>query len=231
MSASLALDIIISVLLILTIAYAMRLNQRLMQLRSDKNELLVLAQTFADATMRAETAIENLKVSSESLTAEVSKAETLKDDLAYLVNRGGKTADEMIGSVKGNSSFEDKLKSSPLKRAGAGGARSARSQSLKDETRLIEDAIRAATPGTAEHDAANPNPDPLASTFEPAPKRILKPKLKPKRKPKQSRVAAKTVEPHNLSSRDIVNGLDGDIEAIGDTVAARELLKALGSVE
>src|SRR3989339_2068078 len=89
---SLVLDIIISALLVLTIAYAMRLNQRLSQLRSDKNELLQLVKTFAEATSRAEAGIKNLKIHSESLHAEVNKAKALKDDLSYLVERGGRAA-------------------------------------------------------------------------------------------------------------------------------------------
>lgn len=145
MPISLVLDIIISVLLVLTIAYAVRLNQRLSQLRSDKNELLQLAKTFAEATTRAETSIQNLKISSEALRTEVQKAATLKEDLSYLVERGGRSADEMVANVR------------PPSRAEGGASRHA-----DPEARLIEDAIRAASPQNsgARPDKDRPNPSP-----------------------------------------------------------------------
>lgn len=141
MQFSLVLDIIISVLLVLTIAYAVRLNQRLSQLRSDKNELLQLAKTFAEATTRAETGIQNLKISSEALQTEVQKAMTLKEDLSYLVERGGRSADEMVASVRTPSRSTARTPSRPTD-SGAGGA----SRHSDPEARLIEEAIRAASP-------------------------------------------------------------------------------------
>ncbi|MCK5444594.1 MAG: hypothetical protein KAI73_03165 [Rhodospirillaceae bacterium] len=100
MTISLVLDVVIAVLLVFTIAYAVRLNHRLVQLRRDKSELAKLAKTFAQATVRAEDSTSHLKVSTEALKAEVQKAEVLKDDLAYLVERGGVTADEMLEQVR-----------------------------------------------------------------------------------------------------------------------------------
>ena len=100
MTISLFLDVTIAVLLIFTITYAVRLNGRLSHLRKDKAELQGLAKTFAEATVRAEEAAGKLKVSTDALKAEVEKAEVLKDDLAYLVERGGSTADEMLERVR-----------------------------------------------------------------------------------------------------------------------------------
>ncbi len=128
MQIAFVLDIIIAVLLVLTITYAVRLNQRLSQLRKDKNELQELAKTFADATNKAEEGIQQLKVSTDSLSTEVKKAEILRDDLAYLVDRGGRTADEMAEDMRKPKALREEALASD------------------DEDRLIEEAIRAATP-------------------------------------------------------------------------------------
>ncbi|MDH5489165.1 MAG: DUF6468 domain-containing protein [Rhodospirillaceae bacterium] len=105
MTISLVLDVTIAVLLMLTIAYAIRLNARLSQLRGDKAELEALAKTFTSATHRAEEGTKVLKISTDLLTAEIKKAEVLKDDLAYLVERGGTTADEMMERVRASHKF------------------------------------------------------------------------------------------------------------------------------
>ncbi|PHS78744.1 MAG: hypothetical protein COB59_05375 [Rhodospirillaceae bacterium] len=236
MPISLVLDIIISVLLVLTIAYAVRLNQRLVQLRSDKNELLVLAKTFASSTVRAEAAIANLKVSSESLASEVVKAEALKDDLAYLVSHDGHSADEMVDTVRGKgraqSSRSGKSQNAPR--------RSRPAPEVDSESKLIEEAIRAATPGpgqgddeaqyskadTTNHAKGNTRritgllgakSERQASAFEDA--RSV------------SRSNAGHSETRMPSSRDLNSGFEDDEGSIGDTDAARELLKALGSVK
>lgn len=214
MAISLVLDIIIAVLLMLTIAYAVRLNQRLLQLRSDKNELLVLAKTFAEATVRAEKAIVNLKVSSETLSTEITKAEAIKDDLAYLVNRGGHTAEDMVDDVRGGD-----MPASSARSSSRPGSRAAKPQDASEETRLIEDAIRAATPGSEANEAVNP--------------RDLAPRENTRRisgrPPSPSPSRAPAPFPQASSSRAMADLDEG--EAIGDTPAARELLKALGSVE
>lgn len=113
MTISLVLDITIAVLLVFTIAYAIRLNTRLSQLRNDKAELESLAKAFSAATQRAEEGTKVLKISTEGLKAEIEKAEILKDDLAYLVERGGTTADEMLERVRTSHKF-----SAPLNRGG-----------------------------------------------------------------------------------------------------------------
>jgi len=213
MQISMLLDIIISVLLILTIAYAVRLNHRLSQLRSDKNELLQLAKTFAEATTRAESGIERLKVSTEALGIEVAKAEALKDDLAYLVDRGGRTADEMVDTVRAPARSGSK-KDSPARKPGLGGGQT---QNADDEARLIEEAILAATPGSGAKKDKNPQP------FEGT--RRITGRLGSERK--KSNFESSDFSDQRLPSSRDLGGDDGE-KSIGDTAAARELLKALG---
>ena len=73
---ALILDILIAILLIATIAYAVMLNRRLSDLRKDQTELEQLAQSFNDATIRAEESIHKLTGSAEDMKRDVN--ETLK---------------------------------------------------------------------------------------------------------------------------------------------------------
>ena len=69
MTFTLALDILVAGLLVVTIAYAVVLNRRLGMLRRDKTELEGLAANFGEATMRAGDSIVKLKT-----TAEIGRA-------------------------------------------------------------------------------------------------------------------------------------------------------------
>ena len=223
MQISLVLDIIISGLLVLTIAYAVRLNQRLSQLRSDKNELLQLAKTFADATNRAENSIQHLKISSEALQAEVKNAAALKEDLSYLVERGGRSADEMVAKVRGSGAGAGRNKA---KRGGA--ARSADPESM-----LIEEAIRAATTSRDAEPVRASGPD----------ERTHEDRIREGRAAVTRRIAGNAkASPGVLASQRLDRDASaheaglalGQLDAEGDienTQSARELLKALGAVK
>ena len=228
MPISLVLDIIISGLLVLTIAYAVRLNQRLSQLRSDKNELLQLAKTFAEATNRAENSIQHLKVSSAALQAEVKKAAALKEDLSYLVERGGRSADEMVAKVRGAGPSTGPADGgqNKTKRAGAG-------RPADPEAQLIEEAIRAATTSRE----AEPS-RPSAHEDRTHEDRIREGRAAVTRRIAGNAKASPGILPSRGFDRDSSAheaGLalgqldaDGDIE---NTQSARELLKALGAVK
>lgn len=212
MPISLMLDIIIAVLLVLTIAYAMRLNQRLSQLRSDKNELMKLAKTFAEATTRAETSIQKLKVSSEALKSDVAKAEALKDDLAYLVDRGGRTADEMVDTVRAPSrSQAAKSQNKPFMGRG-------RANQDEDQPRFVEDAMRSGLPGVDDDAPAD------TGAFT----RRIAGRSGAGSAPASLGNGQEAVARH-LASRGLGGG--SDLDSIENTDAARELLKALGSVK
>lgn len=259
MPISLVLDIIIAVLLVLTIAYAVRLNQRLSQLRSDKNELQKLAKTFADATVRAETGIQNLKISSEALQDQVKRAEVLKDDLTYLLERGTRTADEMVETVRKPGVAQAKpaqgqAMARPLDRpldrpgnrkASMGGAAQPQSD---PEARLIEEAIRAATPDSGPNGGTGKSRGTRAdmgresdivtrriSGQGPSAARHLGGADPAQGAPRTSTQLGPQSgdkpqgRPGTLASRGLHVAEDDD--AIGDTEAARELLKALSSVK
>ncbi|HEY9078909.1 DUF6468 domain-containing protein [Magnetovibrio sp.] len=225
MQIAFVLDVIIAVLLVLTITYAVRLNQRLAQLRSDKNELMELAKTFAEATVKAEAGIKALKISSEALQTDVQKAEALRDDLAYLVERGGRSADEMVASVRAPKSQRHDF-----------------SPEEEDEDLLIEEAIRAATPGAGGRPGGRadtrPGPrfgakdDNSLARGETTRRVSLHPEPAPAQRSSEQRRLGGGLG--GLSAQDRLldkRGTSAEEPSIGDTDAARELLKALSSMK
>ena len=100
MPYSLIVDILVAVLLVVTIAYAMVLNKRLAKLRGDKAKLEKLAANFRDSTARAEESIHKLKHTADLLQARIDKAQALRDDLAFLIDRGGQAADSLEDLVR-----------------------------------------------------------------------------------------------------------------------------------
>ena len=100
MPYSLILDVLVAVLLVVTICYAVTLNKRLTKLRRNKAALEKLAVTFGDSTARAEESIERLKNTTELLQDRIEKAQSLRDDLAFLIDRGGQAADKLEDLVR-----------------------------------------------------------------------------------------------------------------------------------
>ncbi|OFX08773.1 MAG: hypothetical protein A2516_09090 [Alphaproteobacteria bacterium RIFOXYD12_FULL_60_8] len=104
MNWTIALDILIVSLLIPTIAYAVILNGKLSALRKNRDDLAKVIQGFNEATLRAEAGIPKLRQAagdaSQSLHDEVAKAQALRDDLAYMVERGESLADRLESSVR-----------------------------------------------------------------------------------------------------------------------------------
>ena len=95
MPYSLILDSLVALLLVVTIGYAYVLNTKLSSLRRDKSELEKLAMSFANATIRAEESIGKLKTTTDVLQSRMSKAESLRDDLVFLTDRGDGAADRL----------------------------------------------------------------------------------------------------------------------------------------
>ena len=100
MNFQLALDILVAGLLIVTIAYFVVVNRRLRLLRKNKEDLEKLASTFGESTLRADQSISRLKATAEELSSGIEKAQGLRDDLAFLLERGGSVADRLEASVR-----------------------------------------------------------------------------------------------------------------------------------
>ena len=100
MALSLILDILLASLLVVTIGYAIMLNKRLDALRSDKDELRRLAGDFAETTKHAELGISELRSKTDILEEGLKRAESLRDDLVFLIERGNSAADRLENVVR-----------------------------------------------------------------------------------------------------------------------------------
>ena len=100
MSFALIIDIVVAILLMVTIGYAIVLNKRLGNLRRDRGELEKLAINFHASTARADESITRLTSSVGGLQDQIGKAESMRDDLIFLTERGSSTADRLEESVR-----------------------------------------------------------------------------------------------------------------------------------
>ena len=113
MSIALIIDIIVSILLVVTIGYAVVLNKRLGNLRRDRSELEKLAINFHASTARADESIARLRSSVDSLQDQLKKAESMRDDLIFLTERGSAAADhleDMVRMSRGEAPLAEKPK-------------------------------------------------------------------------------------------------------------------------
>ena len=104
MTTQTILDLVVILLLVPTIVYAIILNRRLVALRRSRDELGRIVASFNDATMRAEAGIPKLKKATteanQTLKDRVDKAQTLRDDLAFMVQRAEELANRLEAGVK-----------------------------------------------------------------------------------------------------------------------------------
>jgi Domain of unknown function (DUF6468) len=98
------LDLVVSGLLIATISYAVMLNNRLTALRKNRDDLAKVIVSFNEATVRAESSIPKLKRAAEeagtTLQDRVEKAQSLRDDLAFMIERADTMANRLENAVK-----------------------------------------------------------------------------------------------------------------------------------
>jgi len=99
-SFSLTLEIILALLLVVMIWYSVILNRRLTRFRGNREQMEKLAATFNDATTRATASIGDLRIASDALQDQLAKAESLRDDLVFLVDRGTIAADRLEENVR-----------------------------------------------------------------------------------------------------------------------------------
>ena len=111
---ALILDILVAGLLVAVIIYAVRLNRSLSVLQKSKQELEQLLSGFSDSTEKAERAVQNVKDATsqnkDMIGGLLSEAEGLKEDLAFLIDRGNTVADRLdrgISEKRGPSPSRD----------------------------------------------------------------------------------------------------------------------------
>jgi hypothetical protein len=111
---SFALDILVAVLLATTIGFAALLNHRLGKLRRDRDELEKTTAEFRQATAHAEDSVGKLKISTAALQEKIDKAQSLCDDLVFLIDRGGTTADRIESEVRATRKHRNAPGAKPL---------------------------------------------------------------------------------------------------------------------
>ena len=104
MTIAIVVDLLLAGLLAAAIGYAALLNKRLTALRTDKGALETLVVGLQEASMRAEAGVNGLKAAADlagrQLQQKVELAQGLRDDLAYMIDRGGSLADRLEGGIK-----------------------------------------------------------------------------------------------------------------------------------
>ncbi len=101
---SVVLDLLLVLVLGAVLVYAVILNKRLSQLRSNKEELARVINAFNEATLRAEASIPRLRKAADDVKSQledrIEKAVSLKDDLAFMIDRGDSMANRLESSVR-----------------------------------------------------------------------------------------------------------------------------------
>jgi seryl-tRNA synthetase len=101
---SMVVDLTVVTLLIVTIAFAAVLNRRLTMWRQNRAEFERLILEFNQAAARAEAGVERLKTASEqtgkTLQQAVTKGQSLRDDLSYLIERAEPLVDRLNDGVR-----------------------------------------------------------------------------------------------------------------------------------
>lgn len=101
--ASFLLDGLLAALLFATIIYAAILDRRLRTFRQAREEMQVLLANFTAATMHAQSGIAALRDASQATSGELKdqleRGKALRDDLAFLIDRGASMADRLEGGI------------------------------------------------------------------------------------------------------------------------------------
>jgi len=117
MTMTFAADGAVAFLLVITIFYAAKLSRRLSALRADKSELRALVQNLAQAAQSAEAGVKGLKNAADEigrqLEQRVHDGQALREDLAYMLDRGGVLADRLEGGLRGAAPKPEVSKSRP----------------------------------------------------------------------------------------------------------------------
>jgi len=104
MTTALAADGTVSFLLLITIYYCFVLSRRLRALRADRAALGALIDKLAAASNDAAQGIAGLKSAAADIGGELDgrlrQARDLRDDLSYMLERGGALADLMEGAIR-----------------------------------------------------------------------------------------------------------------------------------
>jgi chromosome segregation ATPase len=99
-----ALELVLVGLLLVMLFHAIRLERALVRLRRDRASLEKLVTGFAASTQQAESGIQRVRSAADGagqqLETQLAKSISLKDDLAFLTERGDRLADRLEALVR-----------------------------------------------------------------------------------------------------------------------------------
>ena len=104
------LDVVVVVLLAVTLFHAVRLERALGTVRRDRAALAEMLEGFDASTRQAESGIDRLRGLADGagrqIAKEVQAATALRDDLAFLIERGERLADRVDGLIRAGRAAE-----------------------------------------------------------------------------------------------------------------------------
>ena len=123
MSVPVIIDIVVISCLIATIIFAIRLNKRLSRIYKSRDELQEFLNQFTTSMQKADLSIKDLKGIGESVfksaQGQMEQASVLKDDLAFLNERGNEIADKLDHTVREAKGLQKQLLESIAELGGA----------------------------------------------------------------------------------------------------------------
>ncbi len=97
---SMAINLLVAVLLVITIAYCIILNRKLKAMRNAQDEMQQLIGTFNAAADKARSSVDQLKKTGDeiglSLEREIDRAKAMRDDLALITD----TAEHLASRIE-----------------------------------------------------------------------------------------------------------------------------------
>lgn len=148
MNLALILDVLLIILLLATIIYAMVLHRRLAMLRSEKEGLETFLERMNQATAKADASLKGIRQTAEQAQALLNdpmmKAQALRDELLFLIERADGSAERLAGTTSGKAREEPAAPQAPARKPArraapaaaaqpeSGGEDGARSQAERD---------------------------------------------------------------------------------------------------
>jgi hypothetical protein len=104
MTFTIVIDLVVIGFLIATLIHALRINKQLSNLYQARGELQSFLEGFTSSLVKAETSMQALRNTGETTFTAVhealTKAQALRDDLSYLVDRGETIATHLDEAIR-----------------------------------------------------------------------------------------------------------------------------------
>lgn len=118
MNYTIAIDLILTGLLLVTIFYASLLSKKIHAVKENRIEMEVLLTSLNDAIEKAETGLNKLQIASSqneyALQNQIKKATALKTDLEYFCEKADQTVDRLDKQIEEKKSPDARRPSKPI---------------------------------------------------------------------------------------------------------------------